>query len=212
MTTVSSRMAAPTEPASTPVREFRDVIGTFATGLTVLTTGEPAHAHGMTANAISSVSLEPRLVLACVSRTSAMITRLGKAGTRFILNILAHDQHELADRFSGRASSRPAIELDPWMGGSRLVGGLAAIACDLDALHDGGDHRIVVGRVVAQRREPKPRRPLIFYRGAYERLLAQPDMPGRTAAVRCGASPPQEKWTRARAVDAARDTSSAPIS
>lgn len=166
MTTATAAPAA----APAAARAFRDTMGAFATGVTVLTTGPPPDVHAMTANAITSVSLDPMLVLACVGRATAMAARLAAGDGLFVVNVLADDQHRLADWFAGRAVDRPEIRFVPWAGGSRLAGGVAAIACEQEAWHDGGDHRIVVGRVVALHRAVGAGEPLVFFGGAYRRL------------------------------------------
>lgn len=156
---------------SSAAREFRDTIGLFATGVTVLTAGDPTQVHAMTANAITSVSLDPMLLLACVDKTATMAAVLRtRPRRRFVINILADDQHDLADWFAGRSTTRPAVEFAPWAGGARLADGLAAIACDLTDMHDGGDHLIIVGRIAALHRGGAPRTPLIFFHGRYRRL------------------------------------------
>lgn len=169
--TVGPVTAGTTGAAAGSAREFRDTIGLFATGVTVLSAGAPTAVHAMTANAITSLSLDPMLLLVCVARraTMAAVLRTGPAG-RFVVNILADHQRDLADWFAGRATTRPAVTFAPWAGGARLAEGLAAIACDLTDMHDGGDHWIVVGRVVAMHRSGVPRPPLVFFRGGYRRL------------------------------------------
>lgn len=134
---------------------FRTVMGRFATGVTVMTTrtgdGEP---HGMTANAVSSVSLDPLLVLVCVERDSVMAAAVADSGC-FALSILADDQRDVSDRFAD--PERPAGEAmfagvparDAVTGAPLLGGATAALDCTLWASYDGGDHVIVVGEVQA---------------------------------------------------------------
>lgn len=151
--------------------EFRDTIALFPTGVTVLTAGDPTEVHAMTANAVTSVSLDPMLVLVCVDRSATMAHLLrARPHGRFVVNILADDQHDLADWFAGRPTTPPDITFAAWAGGTRLANGLAAIACDLTDMHDGGDHWIVVGRVVDLRRSSVQRPPLVFFGGGYRRL------------------------------------------
>jgi flavin reductase (DIM6/NTAB) family NADH-FMN oxidoreductase RutF len=134
---------------------FRTAMGRFATGVTVMTTrtddGDP---HGMTANAVSSVSLDPLLVLVCVERGAVMAEAVADSGG-FALSILAADQRHLSDRFAD--PERPAGEAmfagvgtsEAVTGAPLLDGATAALDCTVWASYEGGDHVIVVGEVQA---------------------------------------------------------------
>lgn len=126
---------------------------------------------GMTANAVSSVSLEPMLVLVCVNKQAQLAGFLDMAAG-FSINILRHDQESLSSYFAGSwdQPKPPPFRFVPWEGGPRLEGCAAAIGCELESLHEGGDHWIVVGRAVALHRGVEPIRPLLFYAGRYVQL------------------------------------------
>jgi flavin reductase len=162
----------PTDPTS---REYRDAVGMFTTGITVLTARSAAVGHGMTANAFASVSLEPLLVLVCVERDALMHKVLGEVG-RFAVSVLAADQEDLARYFSdsgrpmGMAQFLPvAWHPGPVTGAPLLDGALAYLECDLDAAHPGGDHTVFLGRVLAAERAA-PGDPLLYFGGEYRRL------------------------------------------
>jgi flavin reductase (DIM6/NTAB) family NADH-FMN oxidoreductase RutF len=125
--------------------------------------GQPA---GMTASSLASVSLEPPLVSVCISHT-AELHDLIVAAPEFVVNILASDQEELSRRFADPHEDRFAgvgYHQGP-EGQIRLDGALAHIECALFATHPGGDHTIVIGRVIGG--ETHPGHPLRYYRGGY---------------------------------------------
>lgn len=152
-------------------RAFRNALGRFATGVTVMTTrdadGVPV---GVTVNSFSSVSLDPPLVLFCLDR-SATCLRSFIASARFAVNVLGEDQHEISRRFSGPRTDRwTGIGFDSGVSGSPLLHGcLANLDCTLVATHDGGDHVILVGRV--EQLNETVGRPLLYYSGGYARLV-----------------------------------------
>lgn len=148
--------------------DFRMVMGEFPTGVAVVCTGTADRVHAMTANAISSVSLSPPLLLFCVSRQAVMAEKLA-ANQQFTVNILPENESALSDYFAGRrfAESSPTFEFVDWLDGARLENASAAIHCCLYALHDGGDHWIALGRPRAIHLASSVRPPLIFHRGRY---------------------------------------------
>jgi flavin reductase (DIM6/NTAB) family NADH-FMN oxidoreductase RutF len=155
--------------------DLRRAMGHFATGVAVVTAADAtSRPFGTTANAISSVSLDPPLVLACLRRESETLDALRQT-RRFAVNILGADQQLLSDRFAKRAA------IGTWEGvAHRLADGvpvldetLATVECVLHDLADGGDHVIAVGRVIAVAHAPLAgpgEEPLLFYRGRYARL------------------------------------------
>jgi flavin reductase len=149
---------------------FRAVLGRFATGVAVMTTLAGGEPHGMTANAITSVSLEPPLVLVCVERATTMARRV-TAGGIFALTFLAADQADLSARFAdperpdGREQFDGLTTATAATGAPVLVGGVGWVDCRVWAVHDGGDHLIVVGEVVAL--EGGEGEPLLYYRSGY---------------------------------------------
>ncbi|MFI6008259.1 flavin reductase family protein [Streptomyces sp. NPDC051243] len=152
--------------------EFRRVLGNFATGVAVVTappeggTGSPA---GFACQSFSSLSLDPPLVAFMVGRTSTTWPRIARAGV-FCVNVLSAGQGELcrgfavsgADKFAG-----VAYDAAPASGSPRLAGTLAWIDCTIHAVHTGGDHLIVVGRVAALGASDGDEAPLLFHKGRF---------------------------------------------
>jgi flavin reductase (DIM6/NTAB) family NADH-FMN oxidoreductase RutF len=150
--------------------EFRSVLGRFPSGVTVVTTrAADGSDQGMTVSAFSSVSLEPPLVLICIEKTASVHDALTRA-PGFVVNILSAKQEQIArrfsivdiDRFEGVGFSRTRNEIVV------LDDVLGIIECNRFALHDAGDHTVIVGEVEATRAESGS--PLIYYRGGYAQL------------------------------------------
>ena len=152
-------------------RTFRDALGCFATGVTIITAmdgeGQPI---GLTANSFTSVSLDPPLLLVCVANNAGSAAVLRDA-ERFAVNVLQIGQQPTSNRFAGKGEERFANT--PWevgeFGTPVLTGSLSSFECARDAVHDGGDHFILVGRVLKAMFEPR-RDPLLYFRGKYRRL------------------------------------------
>jgi len=159
-------------------RLMRDVMGHFATGVTVVTArGKGGAPVGTTANAFSSVSLDPPLLLACLSRGSETLAAIRDTG-RFGVNILSHEQRHHSDRFAKKGDAVRAHEVefaDHDLGVPTIPGALATVACSVEAIHPAGDHEIVVGLARhLEHREPGAR-PLLFYRGSYSQIQIEED-------------------------------------
>ncbi len=151
--------------------EYRKVIGLFATGVTVIVAAKDGEVRGMTANAVTSLSLDPTLLLFCPAK-DARIAPYCKVGSSFTVNILGTHQEGISNHFAG-AETEPEHEFVDWEDAGdapRIAGSLASIGCRTQAIHDGGDHWIVVGEVVALHREEEPGEPLLFHRGGYRKL------------------------------------------
>jgi flavin reductase (DIM6/NTAB) family NADH-FMN oxidoreductase RutF len=148
-------------------KTFRDLLGSFATGVTVLTTvdatGRPA---GMTVSAVSAVSLVPPLLLVCIDRDADCHDTL-RAGSGFVLNVLAAGQERLSARFAAELPDRfQGVAHDRGPGGLPILEGTVAhIRCELDQLVTAGDHTIFIARVGGG--ETHDRKPLLHFRGAY---------------------------------------------
>lgn len=161
--------------AMAAARQFRDVLGRFASGVTVVTTlsnGEPV---GLTCQSFSSVSLDPPLVLFIPSRTSRAWPLIQRSGT-FCVNFLADGQQDLSNTMASRGTDKYAgvdWTPSPQTGSPLLPGALAYVDCTIQAVHEAGDHFVVIGRVVdldlaAGAVQPgSTGRPLLFFRGAY---------------------------------------------
>ncbi len=149
--------------------EFRRTMGLFATGVTVVTVRAGEEIHGMTANAVTSVSLDPLLVLVCVDSRAHMRNLIPMAG-RFAINMLSEDQRPLSRQFSGRAGHHADVIFSALDGVPILPDCLATLVCTVDRLVDAGDHVVVFGRVDTVARAATGGRPLVFYAGDYQRL------------------------------------------
>ncbi|NYZ14904.1 flavin reductase family protein [Azospirillum sp. RWY-5-1] len=154
-------------------REFRSALGCFATGIAVITAvSADGHAVGVTVNSFSSVSLDPPLVLYCLGKAAQSFDALASADS-FAVNVLAEDQKELSVRFSRSALQDRFAGLSVTTGvtGAPILDGcLATLDCTREAMHDAGDHIIIVGRV--QGLTSRDGRPLLYYRGAYAELAS----------------------------------------
>jgi len=153
--------------------EFREALGAYATGVTVVTAIGPNGLSGATANAVTSLSLDPPMMLACLDRGSRTLTSVREQG-RFGVNALAAGQEELARRFANKDTEAEKWDGVEWAESDelpRLPGALMWVACELRDLIDGGDHLILTGNVLAA--ESREGQPLLFHRGAYRDLLAE---------------------------------------
>ncbi len=151
-------------------RTLRDAFGCFATGVTVITTQNAGGVRiGLTANSFTSVSLDPPLLLFCPANAASALPGIRDAG-RFAVNILSEPSQSVADRFTRKNIDRFA-EADwlEWDGVPILADAKAAFACTLHADHDGGDHRIIVGRITRFGLNPA-RESLLYLHGRYRRL------------------------------------------
>lgn len=163
------------EEVTVDSQAFRNTMGLFATGVTVVAVEVAGEIFGMTANAITSVSLEPLLVLVCVQK-DAHLMRFLRQSEGFSMNILSEEQEDLSRFFANmwHKSEPPHFVFHPWLGGPRLEGAIGAIACQTKEFLEGGDHWIVIGQVIDLYRAENPSDPLLYYRGRYRRILAEP--------------------------------------
>ena len=148
---------------------FRQAMGHFASGVTVVTTASTGELYGMTVSSFSSLSLNPPLVLICIDKSVPSHDMIRDSG-RFVVNILAERQEHLSRRFATTANDK--FKGVAWHSGQLglpvLDNTLAAIECRLRDALDGGDHTIFVGEVVdAEVREGAP---LLYYRRGYREL------------------------------------------
>lgn len=148
---------------------FRQVLGRFASGVTVVTTALAGRLAGLTVSSFTSLSLRPTLVLVCISPGASSHAVIAEAG-QFAVNILAEGQEYLSRRFASDESQKftdGTYELSA-RGLPLLTGALAHIECTLQTMLPGGDHTIFVGEVVAARCGEG--RPLLYYRSGYHAL------------------------------------------
>ncbi|HYM84556.1 MAG TPA: flavin reductase family protein [Candidatus Dormibacteraeota bacterium] len=154
---------------------FRFVMGHFATGVSVVTTLEGERPHGITVNALSSVSLEPPLVMVALDR-GRRITPIVRAHGRFAVNILGEDQQALSDCFAGAAvvPDREAFCGAAWRPGSGglplLEGAIATLECTVTEAVPAGDHDLFVARVDVLSAAPDTPMPLLYFRRRYLRI------------------------------------------
>jgi flavin reductase (DIM6/NTAB) family NADH-FMN oxidoreductase RutF len=153
------------------VREFRDAMGQFATGVVVISTEIDGDAHAMTANAFMSGSLEPPLVLVSVALTAKMHEKIASA-RRFGVSVLAQDQLAASNHFAGRPAEGFAPDFDLLQGLPVIRGAAVHVAAQLEHAYPCGDHTLYVGRVLALRGQSERPPPLLFHAGRY--AAAQP--------------------------------------
>ena len=168
----ATAIAAGDAAAVSAARRFRDVLGRFASGVTVVTAisdGEPV---GMTCQSFCSVSLDPPLVLFVPARTSRAWPRIRRAG-RFCVSILADSQAALSDTMASPGIDKFAgVDWTPSAvtGSPTFPGALGHVDCTIHAVHEAGDHDVVIGRVVdlvAADADDVSDAPLLFFRGGY---------------------------------------------
>ncbi|MDD3352925.1 flavin reductase family protein [Zoogloea sp.] len=153
------------------VRAFRDTLGMFPTGVTVITARAPGGAPiGLTVSSFNSVSLTPPLVVWSLSSHLPSVPIFESAAV-YAINVLAEGQQDLSQRFASRADDKFAgVAYSEGEGGVPILTGCAAsFQCRQFARHPGGDHVIFIGEVVAFDRDVA-RRPLVFQGGAYRHL------------------------------------------
>jgi len=152
-------------------RAFRQTVGHFATGVTVVAAEVDGDVRGMTANAFTSLSLDPPLVLFCCGK-SAHMSQAIRHTNRFSINMLADNQQDVSTYFAGgwKEPAPPPFSFIAWDGAHRLDGCIAALSCAVETILEGGDHWIVVGRVQSLHRSDAGHAPLLFFRGRYGRL------------------------------------------
>ena len=155
--------------------QYRLAMGRFASGVTVLSTLAGGHDHAMTASALTSVSLEPMLVLACIEVDARFHDAVSEAGV-WGISVLAARQRPIADWLS--TQGRPLhgqLDRIPFHRGEKtgvalLDGALATIECQTVNIHPAGDHSVVVGEVLSLRAEEHPGEALVYYRSRYGTL------------------------------------------
>ena len=181
-------------------RALRDALGRFATGVVLVTAAPEAERIGLVVNSLTSVSLEPPLILFCPSRSSVTWSRMRHAG-RFAVNVLGRDSEAFVARATPPGSDRFAgVTWTRGRGGAPLLtGALACLECEIVGEHPGGDHWIVVGRVDDVHLSPA-RDPLIFFEGGFHGLrtadATEPGVPSEadvsTFMTQTGANPAAE--------------------
>ena len=162
---MNSSSATTQDPSD--LRALRDVLGSFVTGVTVVTTIDTDGTRwGLTANSFSSLSLDPPLIVWSQS-LNARSHLVFRRADRFAINILAEDQIDLANRFASRSPDKfEGVATVAGLGDVPLIDGtLAVLECVRESIFPGGDHVLFVGRV--ERMASRPLRPLAFGQGGY---------------------------------------------
>ena len=146
---------------------FRNVLGHFPTGVTAVTAVNEGKPIGMAIGSFTSVSLEPPLVAFLPGKESGSWKEIREAGS-FCVNVMGHDQLEVCGVMASRAEDKFAdVDWSPASSGSPIIAGsVAYIDCEIEAVHDGGDHDIVIGRVV-DLEVMDSKSPLVFFQGSY---------------------------------------------
>lgn len=150
-------------------RAFRAALGRYATGVTVVTTQGLRGPIGITANSFTSVSLDPPLVLWCLAKESARFSTFS-AAAHYAIHVLAAEQRDLCHRFARTGRDFSGLEPGTTPEGQPLLPDcLARFDCAAHTAHDGGDHAILVGRVL--RVQVRQGTPLLFWHGRYGDFL-----------------------------------------
>lgn len=156
------------------MKSLRKAMGLFATGVGVVSTvSEEGAIAATTVNSLTSVSLEPPLVLVCLARESKTLEHLRRSGS-FTISVLEEDHRELSDGLAKRGLPDPehTDRFESWDEHSpRIQQALASVACEVKEFLDGGDHEIVIGSVKEVHQRPEGEHsPLLYFRGRYARL------------------------------------------
>ncbi|WP_455675816.1 flavin reductase family protein [Pradoshia sp.] len=148
-------------------RLFRNAMSKFATGVTVITTEHEGQAHGMTANAFMSVSLNPKLVVISIGERARCLNKIRESKV-FAVNILAENQQDYSLIFAGQKKDDTIIQFDRLADIPVLSEALAQISCDVVSEYVEGDHTLFIGKVRDIKLEDKE--PLLFFAGQYRAL------------------------------------------
>jgi flavin reductase (DIM6/NTAB) family NADH-FMN oxidoreductase RutF len=154
-------------------RAFRQALGAFPTGVAVVTASrEAGHAMGITVNSFTSVSLDPPLILVSIARTSRNFD-LFNAVDHFAVNLLREEQRHVSSAFASPTADRfGVVKHRPGHGNAPLIDAhLVAFECETYARYDGGDHVLLLGKVLGLNHDPTlPPKPLLYFRGQYREL------------------------------------------
>jgi flavin reductase (DIM6/NTAB) family NADH-FMN oxidoreductase RutF len=162
-------------PTTIPSDTFRRVLGHFVTGVTVVTALDGERPFGITVNALSSVSLDPPLVMVALDRRR-FLTPIVRSAGRYAVNILSEDQQALSDCFAGAPvePGREAFCGAAWHAGETglplLDGAIATLECTVVQTFSAGDHDLFIGRVDTLANEAHHAMPLLYYRRQYLRI------------------------------------------
>jgi flavin reductase (DIM6/NTAB) family NADH-FMN oxidoreductase RutF len=153
------------------VTDFRQTLGRFATGVTVVTALYDGEVHGMTANSFTAVSLAPPLVLVSVDNRARMQQILPRHG-RYGISILHADQQHISAHFAGRPTAGFSVDFDWFEEMPLIAGALAQFVCSIRDSVSAGDHTLHIGHVDEFRRHKDEPTPLIFFGSRYATVNA----------------------------------------
>ncbi|GAA0440398.1 flavin reductase family protein [Lentibacillus halophilus] len=145
-------------------RTFRNAMGKFATGVTVITTKVETETRGMTANAFMSVSMDPELITISVDNNAVMLDKIKESG-KFAVNVLSNEQQKISMHFAGQKESNEEIDFDTINDVPVIKNALSSVVCDVDRTYVVGDHTLFIGKVMDLQLEEGD--PLTFYCGKY---------------------------------------------
>src|SRR5690625_2516705 len=145
-------------------REYRKAMGKFATGVTVITTNDDNGAHGMTANAFMSVSLDPKLVTISIGNQANMLSKIRASG-QYAISFLSDQQQDISMHFAGQKRKKNGIDFGYIQGVPVIKEALANVVCDVYREVVVGDHTLFIGRVIDY--VVTDGEPLTFYIGKY---------------------------------------------
>ncbi|WP_026702054.1 flavin reductase family protein [Salibacterium aidingense] len=147
-------------------KDFRNCMGHFATGVTVITSEATSGTHGFTVNSFTSVSLDPMIVLVSVDRNTNALNVLDN--NRFIVNVLSEEQKMTAVHFAGKTQDPEPFEWEDGKLGNRIKDSLAYMECEPWAAYDGGDHVLYLGEV--KNFQYNSGNPLLYYCGRFSEV------------------------------------------
>ncbi len=177
-------MSDATDAVTFDTAMFKEAMGRFVTGVTVVTALEEGEPVGFTCQSFVSLSLDPPLVALAPAKSSTSWPRIAKAGS-FCVNVLGHHQQEVCRKFAVSGGDKFAgIAWHPATGGAPIIdGSLAWVNCHLELIHDAGDHELVIGRVLDL--GVGEGSPLLFYESALSLIVA-----AESGAAVTGSLPP----------------------
>ncbi|WP_209121065.1 flavin reductase family protein [Alkalihalobacillus sp. BA299] len=154
-------------------KQFRNAMGKFATGVTIITTEVDGEVHGMTANAFMSVSLQPKLVVISIDERAMMLEKVRKSKT-YAVNILSSGQQDLSMIFAGQIKEKREVNFSTLNGLPVLDGALVQLSCEVVNEHTEGDHTLFIGKVTNL--QLVDGEPLLYYSGKYRTLPVQEEV------------------------------------
>ncbi len=153
------------------ITDFRRLMGLWTTGIAIIMTETDGVVSGMTVNSLTSVSLDPLLLLFCVRNGSATGMQVMK-NRRFSVNILSESQEWVSRQFAGGPADVDKLVYEDTGRDIALQGAMAVFHCDVENTYPGGDHQIIVGKVTGITEQLADVRPLLFHKGDYALLEA----------------------------------------